>query len=425
MAKVTLDDIASGYASYTKHNSNYDAIEAALENTLSRDGTGPNQMEADLDLNANDLLNVGTVNASALILDGTSYTDLSTAVTNAQTAQAGAEAAEVAAAASASSAAISEANVTALAGSVADLDYLGNWVTATAYKANNIVYVTSTGSSYICLLDHTSGTFATDLSNNKWGILAAQGASGAGTGDMLKSENLSGLTSYATARSNMGLGTISTQDANNVTISGGAITGITDIAVADGGTGASTAADARTNLGTAAEASTQTIWIPAGAMISRTTNGAASGTTETTTNKVMIKTLDFDATTQEFSQFAVRMPKGWNEGTVTAAFVWSHAATTTNFGVVWQLQGVALGDSDALDIAFGTAQTATDTGGTTDDIFISPTTAAITIAGTPQPEDYVLFQVARVPDNGSDTMAIDARLHGITLYYVTTTLNDA
>jgi hypothetical protein len=36
-----------------------------------------------------------------------------------------------------------------------------------------------------------------------------------------------------------GLGTIATQDANNVSISGGAVTGITDLAVADGGTGAS------------------------------------------------------------------------------------------------------------------------------------------------------------------------------------------
>jgi len=44
------------------------------------------------------------------------------------------------------------------------------------------------------------------------------------------------------------LGTIVTQDANNVAITGGSVTGVTDIAVADGGTGASTAADARTNL---------------------------------------------------------------------------------------------------------------------------------------------------------------------------------
>ena len=46
-----------------------------------------------------------------------------------------------------------------------------------------------------------------------------------------------------------GLGTMSTQNSNNVTITGGSITGITDLAIADGGTGASTAADARSNLG--------------------------------------------------------------------------------------------------------------------------------------------------------------------------------
>ena len=44
------------------------------------------------------------------------------------------------------------------------------------------------------------------------------------------------------------LGTMSIQNSNSVTITGGTITGITDVAVADGGTGASTAADARTNL---------------------------------------------------------------------------------------------------------------------------------------------------------------------------------
>jgi microcystin-dependent protein len=44
-------------------------------------------------------------------------------------------------------------------------------------------------------------------------------------------------------------GSIAIQDANNVAITGGSITGITDLAVADGGTGASNAASARTNLG--------------------------------------------------------------------------------------------------------------------------------------------------------------------------------
>ena len=43
-------------------------------------------------------------------------------------------------------------------------------------------------------------------------------------------------------------GSLGLQSADNVNITGGSITGITDLAVADGGTGASTAAGARTNL---------------------------------------------------------------------------------------------------------------------------------------------------------------------------------
>ena len=58
----------------------------------------------------------------------------------------------------------------------------------------------------------------------------------------------------ATQRATLGLGTIATQAASAVaitggTITGGTITGITDLAVADGGTGASDAANARANLG--------------------------------------------------------------------------------------------------------------------------------------------------------------------------------
>ena len=168
----------------------------------------------------------------------------------------------------------------------------------------------------------------------------------------------------------------------------------------------------------------ETVWIPAAAMTARTTNGAAAGTVEMTTNKNMFSTLDYDATTQEFAQFEIHFPKSWNLSTLTFQPVWSHASTTTNFGVVWELAAVARSDDDPGDVAFGTAQSSTDTGGTTNDIYIGPESSAITVAGTPAAGDTVQFQLARAPDNGSDTMAIDARLHGIRLFYTTNASTD-
>lgn len=66
--------------------------------------------------------------------------------------------------------------------------------------------------------------------------------------DLKASNNLSDLTSTSTARTNLSLGSIATQNANAISITGGSITGITDLAIADGGTGASTAKAARDNL---------------------------------------------------------------------------------------------------------------------------------------------------------------------------------
>ena len=49
----------------------------------------------------------------------------------------------------------------------------------------------------------------------------------------------------------------------------------------------------------------------------------------------------------------------------------------------------------------------------------------MTVAGTPAAEDAVFFRVFRKAADAADTMAIDARLHGIVIYLTTDADTDA
>lgn len=84
----------------------------------------------------------------------------------------------------------------------------------TKYMIGQIASYISTSLVVNVLFINGSGTFAdwTITISGPAGATGSSGAPGAGTGDMLKANNLSELTNFATARANIGLGTSSTLD---------------------------------------------------------------------------------------------------------------------------------------------------------------------------------------------------------------------
>ena len=172
-------------------------------------------------------------------------------------------------------------------------------------------------------------------------------------------------------------------------------------------------------------AGTETMWVPASAMYETTTAGASPEQIETTALRPDMKVMDFADTADDHAQFSVAMPKSWNLGTVTYQVFWTPSTTNTG-NCIFGLQGVACGDSDTIDVAYGTAVNITDAGiGTIEDQQVSAVSSAVTIAGTPADDQQTYFQLFRDANVGGDTYTGVARVLGVKIFYTTDAANDA
>ena len=170
-------------------------------------------------------------------------------------------------------------------------------------------------------------------------------------------------------------------------------------------------------------AGTETIYVPAAAMYPNTTAGCADLAQVELSNGPELKCLDFDASSDENAQFTVCFPKSWNEGTVTFQAFWT--VTGTNTGTVaWGLSGGCIADDASINTAFGTnvVATAKAFSGTSNDMTVSATSGAVTIANAAV-DTMTFFQIMR--DVSADNQSGDARLLGIKLFFTTDAANDA
>jgi hypothetical protein len=118
------------------------------------------------------------------------------------------------------------------------------WSDGTNFSVQNNHLQTLTLSTDLAVADGGTGASTAADARTNLGVTAT----GADTTYAFRANNLSDLASASSARTNLGLGSVATQNSNAISITGGSISGITDLAVADGGTGASDAGTARTNL---------------------------------------------------------------------------------------------------------------------------------------------------------------------------------
>lgn len=171
MAKLVLDDVSNITGNETSAistiNNNSAAIETALENTLSRDGTSPNTMNTDIDLNDNDLLNVGSIDVTSLIVAGTElFPDSVTALGN-----------------------NGWSPVFAIASSGA------------ARVLQLVAYVGGEGTAPTTYINQYVG--ASGMTATIGDAVDIRGPAGAGTGDMLAANNLSDVASASTSFTNI------------------------------------------------------------------------------------------------------------------------------------------------------------------------------------------------------------------------------
>lgn len=166
----------------------------------------------------------------------------------------------------------------------------------------------------------------------------------------------------------------------------------------------------------------ETMWVPADVMAATAAGGAgAVASLATSGSNPDLRAIPFATGSATSAQFQVAFPKRWDEGTVTFQVFWSTQSADTGT-VEWDLQGVAMGSTESIDVAYGTAVTVSGAAQGINNLVVTAESAAVTIAGTPGEDNMTFFKITR--DGVTDTHTGSAQLIGVKIFWTSNAATD-
>ena len=199
MSKLTLPRLTSNYRSIEKLNLIFDLLETFSDNTLSLDGTTPNELQDNLDFGSYKGINLQDPTdpqdaATKSYVDTVAF--IGTAGPIGPAGPTGATGPQGPAGATGGTGSNGSDGWSPVFSVVTDgtrrVLQVSDWTGGTGTKPTTGLYVSASG---------LTSTLASAVD-----IRGATGAAGAGSGDLLSTNNLSDLTNTTTARTNLGLG---------------------------------------------------------------------------------------------------------------------------------------------------------------------------------------------------------------------------
>lgn len=460
MAKLTLSDLSNALndnSTINTINSNNEAIEIAMEKTLSRDGTSPNTMSANLDMNSNRIVNLPTpinntepVRLVDLTTTPSIYVQTSAPATTGPTNSLWIDSDstdydlyQLTGGAWVDTGinlkgATGATGATGAAGADGEMGGPGASVDSEIAIYNGTAGTTLKRASNTGILKATSGVIGTAVAGTDYQAVDAEltaiagltsaadkvpyftGSGTAAVADFTSAGRALVDDASATAqRTTLGVGTGDSPEFTAVNIGHASDTTITRAS-------AGVAAVEGSNILTAATGVAQgvhTIGLPADSWRPKATGGA----TVTTYQDIPVLSFADGAATRARRGF--RWPKGWDEGTVTFSTTCVvDTGGSAGHTAVFKLAGKCFSNDDAAwtttDLSTG-AQSVSVEWTANDDVLMSSFSSALTIDGTPAEGDYVVLELWRDPADGSDDSTATFLLVDVQLKYTINASTDA